>query len=481
MNTCNQTIDGVCKCRVVLTVVMVWAAFSGNPVLAAESISGEPSHSKSYNVEIHPGEFLHTAHTLPAGQFVFHPLFYPSTLGLSERVDITFPILGLLDGPSLSVGVNAWESERWLALVEPHVQSFSSWDKQDERSGWNFDLVQAGARVRLSRTLNKHRLNAGTGMSYRSSSSLPVVPLELGVDLLVSSRAMVQFSTATNASGLVNGRSNGTVLASVHYGWSRYRLSVGALGHHGDPEGVGSQLGSARFEAVEGVEWQPYLAMWWRFGADSDSSRRQKAAYGWRNLGGDAAGESGYSHLTLPRYSVGVSLGAGIRDLDPTEVPDGISPRLDLFVMEVRRSLVGSYRYGLAPARIDVQLDGVHTYFTSVGTTWPRVPVCGYATWLRPASARSSLALSAGLYTELGWDRFVESEQLIRRPAGTLGPAGRVGWERHGRLLDAGMYLRGIAGFSLGSDPNHPALTRYIRLGLEHTWVWGRRSVGANQ
>ena len=52
---------------------------------------------------VHLGEFRHSAHTLPAGTVALHPLFYPSTVGVTDRTDLKVPILGLLDGPEVAL------------------------------------------------------------------------------------------------------------------------------------------------------------------------------------------------------------------------------------------------------------------------------------------------------------------------------------------------------------------------------------------
>ena len=83
------------------------------------------------------------------------------------------------------------------------------------------------------------------------------------------------------------------------------------------------------------------------------------------------------------------------------------------------------------------------------------------------------MALSSGVYTELGLDRFVRDEVLVRRPAAAVGAAGRIGREKHRRRIHSGVYLRGVAGVNLATDPDHPHVTRYLRLGIETAWTWG--------
>jgi len=86
------------------------------------------------------------------------------------------------------------------------------------------------------------------------------------------------------------------------------------------------------------------------------------------------------------------------------------------------------------------------------------------------------------LYLEPGRDSFVVDEMLAYGPAGTVAVAWRVGRERERGLrkeIIEGTYLRGASGIMFGSDPNHLAVARYGRLGIERSWSWrpkGRRT-----
>jgi hypothetical protein len=64
----------------------------------------------------------------------------------------------------------------------------------------------------------------------------------------------------------------------------------------------------------------------------------------------------------------------------------------------------------------------------------------------------------------------------VRRPAAAVGLAGRIGREKHRRRLESGVYLRGVAGVNLATDPDHSHVTRYLRLGVETAWAWGSKS-----
>jgi hypothetical protein len=174
-------------------------------------------------------------------------------------------------------------------------------------------------------------------------------------------------------------------------------------------------------------------------------------------------------------------------------VPDNNAMRLDLAVWELRRAMPSLYEVRGAPVRLDLQTDWVYRRLTRAGTTSPRRPICVYATWLHPLKAEHSqlvlrprgsvrrdiarnLALSPGLYTELGRDAIVVDEQLVYRPGATIALAGRVGVERvssRAGAVTTGLYLRAAAGTMLSSDPEHPGASSYGRLGLETSVSWG--------
>jgi hypothetical protein len=102
--------------------------------------------------------------------------------------------------------------------------------------------------------------------------------------------------------------------------------------------------------------------------------------------------------------------------------------------------------------------------------------VTTYATWVRPAPHLWDLALSTGLYTELGRDSVVVDDQLRYRPAGTVAWAGRIGLE-HPRFFwkksaTMSTWLKLSAGLSVGSDAAHPVLSRHVRVGVERSWIW---------
>lgn len=439
------------------------------------------STSSAARRTIAAAELPGSAQSLDRGQFLLHPLFLPSTLGVSESLDLTFPLLGLLEGPSLALKWTALDTERLALSIEPFFDSNATGDglEGEEGSGWEFTAVTSGASLRGTLPLGENRLNLGTAFAYSSLYETTAVPLEVEFDLVTSPRTVVQFGLGSDLVGALQGAGNLSGAARWTHAWGRYRLALGAAVTAGNPAGVWDRSSQVQPGEAASIGLQPHLAMWWVQGDSERSSRGSERPYGWQHTWTDsdetAPADSGALQLSLPPLSYGLSLGLGLRYLSLVEIPDGAAPRLDLGVFELRRSLASRYRFGPAPARLDVQLDLPHAYWSTQATRWPRLPVCVYATWLRPTKRNHSLALSAGLYTEAGLDRFVRDEVLVRRPAGAAGVAGRVGRERHRRRVDRGTYLRGVAGLSLGSDPDHPHVTRYLRLGIEHSWLWGRK------
>ena len=400
-------------------------------------------------------------------------------MGVSQQLDLTFPLLALLEGPSLALKWTAMDTESLALSIEPFFDARSApeSDSDASTSGWDFTAVTSGTTLRATLPRGDNRLNLGAALAYSSLYQTTALPLEVEFDLVTSERTVFQFGIGSDLVGDLQGAANLSGTAHWTHSWGRYRLALGTAVTYGNPASVWSRSSQLQPGEAASIGLQPHLAMWWVLGSEDRSSIRGEQPYGWSSTWADegTAAEAGVLQLSLPRWSSGLSLGLGLRYLSLVEVPDGAAPRLDLGVLTLQRALTSRYRFGAAPARLDVQLDLTHAYFSTQATRWPRLPVCVYATWLRPTRRAHSLALSAGLYTEAGLDRFVRDEVLVRRPAGTVGAAGRIGRERHRRRFDRGIYLRGIAGVSLGADPDHPHVTRYLRLGVERSWLWGRK------
>ena len=177
-------------------------------------------------------------------------------------------------------------------------------------------------------------------------------------------------------------------------------------------------------------------------------------------------------------WSTGFENGFGVRYLPTRDVPDNTAPRFDILVWELRRLFPGPHEYRITPDRVDGQIDWYHHYITSWVTTRPRRSATLYTTWLHPAGKKRDWALSAGMYGEIGHDRYVSDDQLAYGPAVTYAPALRFGVEKpryEYKHIQVGTYIRLAAGVTVASDPNHPQVSRFGRLGFERSWTWRRR------
>ena len=458
-----------------LTAVMGSSVAFGAPeqVSAEDELGSEAPVSVSKPIQ--SAELLHTAHTLGRGQVALHPLFLQSTVGVGRNIDIQFPTLGILDGPSLGLEYTALDTESFVLSVEPFFHSRSTTESVDEEFwGWSFKAVSSGATVRATLPQGSNRLNLATAAVYDSHIDRLAVPLEAEFDLVTSDRTVIQFGMGTDLANDLRGSGNLSWMVHWNHGWGRYRISLGTTVTHGQASGVWDRSHHLDSDPSEGLGLQPHVAMWWLLGGSS--TPRLERPTGWHSGPSVADPDASEDSLTLrlPRMSYGLSYGLGVRYLSLVEVPDGVAPRLDLGVFEVRRAMDSSYRFGPQPARLDVQIDLAHAFWSEQATRWPRLPVCVYSTWLRPTRRNHSMALSSGVYTELGLDRFVRDEVLVRRPAAAMGVAGRIGREKHRRRVDSGLYLRVVAGVNLAPDPDHPHVTRYLRLGMEYSRLWGR-------
>jgi len=446
---------------------------------ASEDQQTPGSQGPSVPTVVHLGEFRHSAHTLPAGTVALHPLFYPSTVGLTDRIDLKMPVLGLLDGPALGLEFAVVAAHERTASIEPWFTTHSDGSSEDFESGWALDSVQAGVRWMDTRSLGEHRLNVGAGLSHWAETERFSAPLEAGVDLRVSARVMAHIGMGTDVLGFVSGRKNGGMIVEFSRGSDRFRVSAGVAAMAGTVDDAGryfASVGPSTPVRLVRVRMVPQAALWWSLGGPPPRSMPKPRRPQWHEADPDSSAtrKDRKRVISQPRTSVGASVGAGVRLLDSTEVPDGAAPRLDFVVLEVRRSIQNPYAPGWTPARLDVQADLVHGYLSRTYTTSPRVPATVYATWLMPISKSLSGTVSSGLYTELGWDTFAEEEQLTRRVAGTLGYAMRVGLERHHRMYSGGFYIRGVTGMSVDPDPDELSPTSYGRIGIEHVWAWGR-------
>jgi hypothetical protein len=102
-----------------------------------------------------PGELLDTAQTVEKGDVCFHPLFLPSSVGLSDRVDLKTTPFFYFDGPNLRVEVGLTTVGDWSFSVEPEG---STW--------WSREQYSAGATVWATKTAGDHSHTIGVGAHY---------------------------------------------------------------------------------------------------------------------------------------------------------------------------------------------------------------------------------------------------------------------------------------------------------------------------
>mgnify|MGYP007045174194 CR=1 FL=1 len=93
------------------------------------------STSSAARRTIAAAELPGSAQSLDRGQFLLHPLFLPSTLGVSESLDLTCPLLGLLEGPSLALKWTALDTERLALSIEPFFDSNATGDGLEGEEG----------------------------------------------------------------------------------------------------------------------------------------------------------------------------------------------------------------------------------------------------------------------------------------------------------------------------------------------------------
>jgi hypothetical protein len=147
---------------------------------------------------LHGGEFRNTAQTTEKGEFVYHPLFLKSHMGISNRIDAKFPTLGLIAGPDLSIEVGIVDNDSLAFSVEPYG-----------RSNWGFNTAGGGANLRFTKHLGSHRFNLSTGFGLGTQPSLPEedaplmtysVPVNTGFDISLKDTQALRITASTDVS-----------------------------------------------------------------------------------------------------------------------------------------------------------------------------------------------------------------------------------------------------------------------------------------
>jgi len=202
-------------------------------------------------------ELRHTGETLDKGDFVYHPLFFRSAVGLTDSVELRFQTLGLINGPALGVGYNLMDSDSGAATVNLDYDAY--WDMGANGPGW---LKLSGD---YTTKMNGNFLSFKLGVDTRLGDISPWIPFGVRYDLVTSDKDMFRFGLSSDARSLANGTLYGTIAAHWYHSMKKFRLGLGVDALAGD-------LGFAEFMAVFGIDVPelilfpaPHIEMWFKF------------------------------------------------------------------------------------------------------------------------------------------------------------------------------------------------------------------------
>jgi len=231
--------------------------------------------------EIVMTELGESAQTLSAGEVLLHPLFYASSYGITDELQLNVSILEYLGQPNVALEYNLTDNET-LAIS---VNTFFSTD-------WATEYNTVGSGGTLTVKLDEDNLNFSVGkerMYLRKDFSVeiygsPAIPLSLSYDHRLDDTTILHFGVESDGFQVINKR--GPVIFSAHWARSikkmRLRLGVDAIAG-GLPLGTLSPL--VRVIATEitskpdnpdgtsGGSWMPewpivplpHLEMWFSF------------------------------------------------------------------------------------------------------------------------------------------------------------------------------------------------------------------------
>lgn len=173
------------------------------------------------------GEFRNNAYTMPKGDFAIHPLFMPSHFGLADGFDLKVGLLSLIGGLNASGEIGLLQDADLAFSVEP--SAFVGWT-----GGYN-----VGTTVHLTVPGAAQQFNVSVGGMYgqvvyldddgtRVSYMALYVPINTGVDFLVSDRTIVRVVATTDVGLLATGVPLGTLAANWNHAAGRtFRISLG--------------------------------------------------------------------------------------------------------------------------------------------------------------------------------------------------------------------------------------------------------------
>lgn len=213
--------------------------------------------------ELGSGGFGQTGYTIPQGEFALHPLFYPSSYGLSDHFELQSSLLGLIGGPNLGAKLT-------LSRGDGHALAVAA----GASYGWTGVYGAGGSVIYTLGGETSNRLNLEAGADYVggtvSVGGVDVtydtlnVPIAASYDVVASPQTTWTFGAHTNVAGLATGYPSLTSYGLWNHGWEKFRLGLGLTLSVGRFTTGDATLDSYLPDTV--VLPLPYLAMWWRLG-----------------------------------------------------------------------------------------------------------------------------------------------------------------------------------------------------------------------
>lgn len=208
--------------------------------------------------DLESAEFQNTAHTLPKGEVCLHPFLLPTSVGVTDRIELKSTLLSLFWSANIAMEVGILQGEETAVSVE--AGTYSSWDR----------LTAGGyGKGYFSQAVGKNRVNAHLGANYDVTKGFPTTTsmLGLGFDLNAAPdtnfRLEAEIDPYTMATwGELSARGSFTWNRS----WALFRLSLGLgvwVGEFDDLRYWIARMGMQppAFYAFP----YPTVAMWWKF------------------------------------------------------------------------------------------------------------------------------------------------------------------------------------------------------------------------
>jgi len=193
-------------------------AFFGLFLAATPAIAGEIAMT----------ELGESAETLSAGEVLLHPLFYASSYGITDELQLNMSILEYLGQPNAALEYNLTNSETLAISVNT---SFSTdWAAEYTTVGSGATLTLKFDEDNLNFSLAKERMHLREAFSVEPYGS-PAIPLSLSYDYRLDDTTILHFGVESDGFQIINKR--GSVIFSAHWAHSikkmRLRLGVDAV------------------------------------------------------------------------------------------------------------------------------------------------------------------------------------------------------------------------------------------------------------